>query len=89
MYGILLVLFNKAVSFICVETLELTQKKGRDIIKPNILHLLHKIKLILRTLLNEKRSLFSSELHYKEVLALPIIHPSRTCQPLTEISILV
>lgn len=71
------------------ETLSWTQaKNGRDIIKPNILHLLHKIKLILRTLLNEKRPLFSSELHYTEVLALPIIHRTRTCQPLTEISFL-
>jgi len=29
----------------------------------------------------EKRSLFSSELHYTEVLALSIIRPLRICQP--------
>lgn len=34
-----------------------------------------------KTPLSEKMSLFSSELHYSEVLALPIICPSRICQP--------
>lgn len=68
-----LVLFNEAVNCRCWNSQ--TKKKaemGLNLMYSEQNHYLHKIKLIFRTPLSEKRSLFSSELHCTEVLALLI-----------------